>query len=106
MLVWDFPAIAQGVGSLAKSRLSPVYNEVAPVFAVFGRLFGRALEAQVGKLGESIPIDTFHDREGILLCIVIRVMGGGQPVKITAVPCQQRGGASLCSLRLPLQKGA
>ena len=30
------------------SRLAPVYNEVAPVFGVFGRLFGKALEVQVG----------------------------------------------------------
>ena len=32
------------------SRLAPVYNEVAPVFGVFGRLFGKALEVQVGKI--------------------------------------------------------
>jgi hypothetical protein len=34
----------------AQSRLAPVYEEVAPVLGVFGRLFGKALEAQVGAV--------------------------------------------------------
>lgn len=46
MLVWDLPAITKGVESLKSSRLAPMYNEVAPVLSVFGKLFGKALEAQ------------------------------------------------------------
>jgi predicted PurR-regulated permease PerM len=45
-LLWDLPAITAGVRSLQRSRLAPVYAEVAPVLSVFGRLFGKALEAQ------------------------------------------------------------
>ena len=45
-LLWDLPAITAGVSSLQRSRLAPVYAEVAPVLSVFGRLFGKALEAQ------------------------------------------------------------
>ncbi|GAX80385.1 hypothetical protein CEUSTIGMA_g7824.t1 [Chlamydomonas eustigma] len=46
MLVWDMPSIKQGVSTLGSSRLAPVYNEVAPVLTVFGRLFGKALKVQ------------------------------------------------------------
>lgn len=46
LLVWDLPTIFKGVVSLRSSRLSPIYNEVAPVLSVFGKLFGKALEAQ------------------------------------------------------------
>ena len=50
MVVWDLPAIAAGVGSLRTSRLAPFYNEVAPSLAVFGQLFGKALQAQARSL--------------------------------------------------------
>ncbi len=46
MVVWDLPAIGAGVSSLQTSRLAPFYNEVAPSLAVFGQLFGKALQAQ------------------------------------------------------------
>ena len=39
-----FPIFA---ASSFSSRLAPVYNEVAPVFYIFGQLFGKALEVQV-----------------------------------------------------------
>ena len=45
-MLWDLPSIARGVASLKHSRLAPVYEEVAPVLGVFGRLFGKALQAQ------------------------------------------------------------
>eukprot|EP00877_Chromochloris_zofingiensis_P004002 jgi/Chrzof1/13602/Cz08g03250.t1 len=45
-MLWDLPMINRGVGSLKQSRLAPVYEEVAPVVSVFGKLFGKALEAQ------------------------------------------------------------
>eukprot|EP00882_Tetradesmus_deserticola_P022217 GHRQ01024111.1.p1 GENE.GHRQ01024111.1~~GHRQ01024111.1.p1 ORF type:complete len:283 (+),score=106.69 GHRQ01024111.1:47-850(+) len=45
-MLWDLPTISAGVSSLAKSRLAPVHAELAPVLSVFGKLFGRALEAQ------------------------------------------------------------
>ena len=40
--------ICKGVTSLKNSRVAPLYREVAPVLGVFGKLFGKALEAQVG----------------------------------------------------------
>ena len=46
MVVWDLPAISAGISSLQTSRLAPFYNEVAPSLAVFGQLFGKALQAQ------------------------------------------------------------
>jgi predicted PurR-regulated permease PerM len=45
-MLWDLPTIEQGVNSLRNSRLAPVHAELAPVLSVFGKLFGRALEAQ------------------------------------------------------------
>lgn len=50
MVVWDLPTISRGVSSLQTSRLSPIYNEVAPSVAVFGQLFGKALQAQACAL--------------------------------------------------------
>ena len=47
MVVWDLPAISKGISSLQSSRLSAIYSEVAPSLAVFGMLFGKALQAQV-----------------------------------------------------------
>ncbi len=47
MVMWDLPNIRSGVKSLETSRLSGVYRELAPTFAVFGALFGKALQAQV-----------------------------------------------------------
>lgn len=46
VVVWDLPTIAAGIRSLETSRLSPIYKEVAPSVAVFGQLFGKALQAQ------------------------------------------------------------
>ena len=46
VVVWDLPTIAAGFRSLETSRLSPIYKEVAPSVAVFGQLFGKALQAQ------------------------------------------------------------
>ncbi|GBF98399.1 hypothetical protein Rsub_10464 [Raphidocelis subcapitata] len=45
-MLWDLPKISRGVASLKQSRLAPIYEEVAPVLGVFGKLFGKALEAQ------------------------------------------------------------
>jgi predicted PurR-regulated permease PerM len=46
MLVWDMPAIRRGVQSLKQSRLSIVYEEIAPVIGTFGGIFGKAMQAQ------------------------------------------------------------
>jgi predicted PurR-regulated permease PerM len=46
MLVWDMPAIRRGVQSLKQSRLSIVYEEIAPVIGTFGAIFGKAMQAQ------------------------------------------------------------
>lgn len=45
-MLWDLPTITRGVQSLQNSRLAPVHAELAPALTVFGKLFGRALEAQ------------------------------------------------------------
>lgn len=45
-MLWDLPTISAGVSSLSKSRLAPLHAELTPVLSVFGKLFGRALEAQ------------------------------------------------------------
>lgn len=49
MIVVDLPTISKGVASLSTSRLAPFYREVAPSVTVFANLFGKALQAQVGK---------------------------------------------------------
>lgn len=49
MLLWDLPGIAAGVRTLRSSRLAAIYNEIGPVLTVFAKLFGKALEAQVGE---------------------------------------------------------
>lgn len=46
MIVWDAPKLAAGLGRLRESRLGDIYTEVAPSIATFGRLLGRAFEAQ------------------------------------------------------------
>lgn len=46
MLVWDAPRIGAEMGRLRASRLGDFYDEVAPSIATFGRLLGRAFEAQ------------------------------------------------------------
>ena len=48
MFVWDLPTIQEGTASLRTSRLRNFYAEVAPTCTVFGTLFGKALQAQVG----------------------------------------------------------
>lgn len=45
-MLWDLPTITRGVQSLQNSRLAPVHAELAPALTIFGKLFGRALEAQ------------------------------------------------------------
>ena len=54
-MVWDLPAIGQGMQQLRSSRVSGLYNELATSVEVFAQLFGRALQAQVGsRLGRAI----------------------------------------------------
>ncbi|MBL8733530.1 MAG: AI-2E family transporter [Planctomycetes bacterium] len=47
LIVLDLPKITRGVQSLAKTRVGFIYEEVADNFAGFGRVLGRALEAQL-----------------------------------------------------------
>ena len=56
--VWDMPTIAAGMQTLRTSRFRAIYNEVAPTFAVFGRLFGKALQAQVMSYS-SLPLGLY-----------------------------------------------
>jgi len=57
----------KGDSSLQSSRLSAIYSEVAPSLAVFGMLFGKALQAQVSCLWMHpclrFPNSTLHDVE-------------------------------------------
>jgi predicted PurR-regulated permease PerM len=46
MLVWGLPGIKKGLSQLEDSRISEMWAEVAPSIAQFGRLLGRAFEAQ------------------------------------------------------------
>lgn len=46
MIMWDLPVIAAGVRRLKTSRLSFVYDELAPVVAKFGNVLGKSFEAQ------------------------------------------------------------
>lgn len=46
MMVWDWTGIVAGVRRLRYSRLGAIYDELSPMLVVFGKLFGRALEAQ------------------------------------------------------------
>jgi predicted PurR-regulated permease PerM len=46
MLVWGLPNFEAGCRRLETSRFGDVYLEVAPSLAQFGRLLGRAFEAQ------------------------------------------------------------
>lgn len=67
MVVWDLPAISKGISSLQTSRLSAIYSEVAPSLAVFGMLFGKALQAQVGNarfLLQAFLLCTLPSRQG------------------------------------------
>jgi len=60
MIVWDLPTIRGGVASLRTSRLAPVYEEIAPSFAVFGTLFGKALQAQVSLVRRPAVTSSAH----------------------------------------------
>lgn len=46
LIVLDLPRLTESVRSLGESRLGGVYEEVAPGLTTFGRVLGRALEAQ------------------------------------------------------------
>jgi predicted PurR-regulated permease PerM len=47
LIVLDLPKITRGVRGLANTRIGFIYNEVADNIAGFGRVLGRALEAQL-----------------------------------------------------------
>lgn len=46
MIMWDLPTITRGVRKLRTSRLSFMYDELAPVVAKFGSVLGKSFEAQ------------------------------------------------------------
>jgi predicted PurR-regulated permease PerM len=58
MLVWDRPRIGEEMARLRESRLGDFYDEVAPSIATFGRLLGRAFEAQtvIALLNTSLSV--------------------------------------------------
>lgn len=46
MVMWDLPVIARGLRRLKSSRLSFMYDELAPVVGKFGNVLGKSFEAQ------------------------------------------------------------
>lgn len=46
MIMWDLPVVRRGIHRLKTSRLSFVYDELAPVVAQFGSVLGKSFEAQ------------------------------------------------------------
>lgn len=44
MVIWDFPALADGVSKLERSRLGFAYREIAPKVSSFATLVGQNLE--------------------------------------------------------------
>lgn len=46
MFMWDLPILRRGVRRLKSSRLSFLYEELAPVVAQFGNVLGKSFEAQ------------------------------------------------------------
>ncbi len=81
MILWDLPTIRAGVGSLRTSRLANVYTEIAPSFAVFGTLFGKALQAQVLAF-EKVQ------RLGGKMCIDSLLQYSSWPIEIILVLCR------------------
>lgn len=67
--VWDMPTIAKGMQTLRTSRFRAIYNEVAPTFAVFGALFGKALQAQVWVLLSVASFFPTHCSQDNVVCI-------------------------------------
>jgi predicted PurR-regulated permease PerM len=47
LIVLDLPKIKRGIGGLAETKVGFIYSEVADNIADFGRVLGRALEAQL-----------------------------------------------------------
>jgi len=71
MIVWDLPTLQRGAKSLRTSRLSAVYEEIAPAVATFGRLFGKALQAQ----SAIAVVNTLLTSVGILFLKLPGVLG-------------------------------
>lgn len=46
MIMWDLPTLAAGVARLRESRVSWLYEELAPVVSKFGSVLGKSFEAQ------------------------------------------------------------
>lgn len=46
MIMWDLPVVTRGVQRLRRSRLSFMYDELAPVVVKFGSVLGKSFEAQ------------------------------------------------------------
>jgi len=46
IILWDLPRLGRGARTFAYGRTSEVYDEIAPGMVAFGRMLGRAFEAQ------------------------------------------------------------
>jgi len=46
MVIWDLPQLRRIVESLSKSRVGPLYDEVAPKISSFGSILARSFEVQ------------------------------------------------------------
>lgn len=46
LILWDLPMLRRGVDQLADGRTADAYEEISPGVSAFGRMLGRAFEAQ------------------------------------------------------------
>jgi len=51
LILWDFSGVQRDVQRLNQTRLRPFMEELGPPLAAFGRLFGKALQAQCAIAG-------------------------------------------------------
>ena len=70
MIMWDLPVIAAGVRRLKNSRISFMYDELAPVVSKFGSVLGKSFEAQ----GLIAVVNTILTTAGL---IVLSIPGVG-----------------------------
>ena len=77
-ITFDMPNMQKGIGRLRRSRISNVYDEIAPGLINFGQLIGRAFEAQgvialFNSLLTLIAIKIIGIHNEVFLCSIVFV---------------------------------
>jgi predicted PurR-regulated permease PerM len=72
----DVPRLGVGIQKLGSSRISPLYQEIAPSIRDFGTLIGRAFQAQaliaiVNSLLTFVAIKALGIQSEIFLCVIV-----------------------------------